>query len=537
MSRILLIATSGIGDTIALRDLVLTLRRDLPSSGIDLVTTHPEAAFVFEGGVDRVIPLDPGWLVTPGRFLAAFAPAAARIAAAGPYGAAAVTFPSGHRATAALAVASGAPVRVGYAYPEGGASRTGWGLTGLATEGPEGIVERNRALAAAVLGRPLSPFFGAPLTLERKGAFPDLPPVFVALHPGGSAAEVFKRWPEASFAEVGRRLVESGWPVVLAGGTGEEALGRRLAAAIGKDVTDLTGRLDLAGTARVLARAKSLVANDSGLAHLAAAVGTPVVALFGPTSDARYAPVGVLPARVVTAPVPCRPCYVAPRREPFSCRFEREKACLDEIPAERVFSSARELAGLGMFLEDLRARPIERIETERLILRRWRETDREALARIHGDPEVTRFLPGVSTRAESDAFMDRAEARFGQGSTSFLAVESKEDGALLGGVGLALVRFAAPFAPAVEVGWRLARSAWGRGFATEAAKAVLREAFARPGLAEVVSFTVPGNMRSRKVMERLGMSRDSAGDFDHPFFCPGHPLRRHVLYRLKRSPA
>lgn len=535
MRRILLIATSGTGDAIALRPAVLALRRELPSSEIDLMTTHPEAAFVFGKPPDRMIPLDPAWL-SPERFPFAFPSAAFRIAAAGPYDAAVVTFPSGHRATAALAVASGAPVRVGHAYPEGSSPRTDWGLTHPLADGTGGIAERNLALIDVLLGRPADRSTEPPL-VPRGGPGPDLPRGFIALHPGGSAAEIFKRWPEALFSELGRRLVGSGWPVVLVGGTGEEALGTRLAAAIGKDVTDLTGRLDLAGTARVLARAKSLVANDSGLAHLAAAVGTPVVALFGPTSDARYAPVGVLPARVVTAPVPCRPCYVAPRREPFSCRFEREKACLEEIPAERVFASACELAGLGGFLEDLRVRPIERIETERLILRRWRETDREDLARIHSDPEVMRFLPGVSTRAESDAFMDRAEARFKQGSTSFLAVESKEGGALLGSVGLALVRFAAPFAPAVEVGWRLARSAWGRGFATEAAKAVLREAFARPGLAEVVSFTVPGNMRSRNVMQRLGMSHDPAGDFDHPFFPPGHPLRRHVLYRLKRSSA
>lgn len=347
--RILLIATSGIGDTVCLLPLVRSLRATAPSSAIDLVTTHPEVAFLFEGCLSRVIALDPGWLSSPGRFLAAFSAAALAILRAGPHDAAIVTFPSGHRATAALAVASGAPVRIGFLYPEGPEGpegdpmRSDWGLTRPAACGTEGIAVRNLALAEELAGYGAPALFVPAVALDGDATLPDLPPGFVALHPGGSPAEPFKRWPEESFAALGRLLAHDGFPVVLVGGPGEEGVGTRLAAAIGVGTTDLTGRLGLAATARILARARALVANDSGLAHVAAAVGTPVVAIFGPTSDKRYAPSGSGPVRVVASDLPCRPCHVAPRKEPFACRFERERACLAELPVETVFEAAQTL--------------------------------------------------------------------------------------------------------------------------------------------------------------------------------------------------
>ena len=111
-------------------------------------------------------------------------------------------------------------------------------------------------------------------------------------------------------------------------------------------------------------------------------------------------------------------------------------------------------------------------------------------------------------------------------------MEAVGEAPFVGFVGLQLAVFAAPFTPAVEVGWRLARAYWGRGYATEVARAALADGFGRLGLDEIVSFTVPGNTRSRAVMERLGMTRNPEDDFDHPSFAEGHPLRRHVLYRL-----
>ncbi len=345
--RILLVATSGIGDTVSLLPAVRFLRAGIPSSPIDLVTTCPEVAFLFEGHLSRVIALDPGWMSSPGRLLAAFAATAAAILRAGPYAAAVVTFPSGHRATAALAIASGAPVRIGFPYPEGAPVRSDWGLTRPVACDREGIAARNLALAEALAGSPAPAAPAVSVALPEGGALPECPPVFVALAPGGGANETFKRWPAASFAALGRRLAEDGMPVVLVGGPGEEELCARVVSAIGAGAMDLSGRLTLAATARVLARARLLVANDSGLAHVAAAVGTPVVAVFGPTSDARYAPAGSGPVRVVASDLPCRPCHVAPRKEPFACRFERERACLDELDPEAVLAAARALLASG----------------------------------------------------------------------------------------------------------------------------------------------------------------------------------------------
>jgi RimJ/RimL family protein N-acetyltransferase len=116
-----------------------------------------------------------------------------------------------------------------------------------------------------------------------------------------------------------------------------------------------------------------------------------------------------------------------------------------------------------------------------------------------------------------------------------LAAELRDTGEFIGFVGLAVPRFVAAFTPCVEIGWRLDPAYWGRGLATEGARAVVGHAFDVLHLDELVSFTIPGNTRSRRVMEKVGMTHDPREDFDHPLLLPGHPMRRHVLYRLKRT--
>ncbi len=140
---------------------------------------------------------------------------------------------------------------------------------------------------------------------------------------------------------------------------------------------------------------------------------------------------------------------------------------------------------------------------------------------MNADPEVTRFLLGPISRERSDAFVDQIEKHFAEHAFGLWAVEVT-----------ALRDFEAHFTPAVEIGWRLDQPYWGRGYATEAARATLADGFTRSGLKEIVSFTIPANLRSIAVMERLGMTRDLDGDFDHPNVPRGHPHRRHVLYRI-----
>jgi ribosomal-protein-alanine N-acetyltransferase len=170
------------------------------------------------------------------------------------------------------------------------------------------------------------------------------------------------------------------------------------------------------------------------------------------------------------------------------------------------------------------------IETERLILRRWRPEDLEPYAAMMADPEVTDWLGGGQTRAEAEAMIPLLDAEFERMGFGILVFESKADGVFLGSGGLWFVGPEIPFAPAIEIGWRLARPAWGNGYATEAARAVLADGFGRAGLEEIVSFTAESNRRSRSVMERLGMTRDPGRDFDHPRLPSDHPLRPHVVY-------
>lgn len=175
------------------------------------------------------------------------------------------------------------------------------------------------------------------------------------------------------------------------------------------------------------------------------------------------------------------------------------------------------------------------LHTPRLRLRQWRESDHAPFAALNVDPEVTRYLRGPLDRCASDALIGRIEAGFGQHGFGLWAVEIRSSGEFVGFTGLAWQTFEAPFTPAVEVGWRLARSAWGQGFATEAARASVEFGFARSGLQEIVSMTTRTNDRSRAVMRRLGMTNDPGDDFEHPLLAPDHPLRPHVLYRLTRS--
>jgi ribosomal-protein-alanine N-acetyltransferase len=172
--------------------------------------------------------------------------------------------------------------------------------------------------------------------------------------------------------------------------------------------------------------------------------------------------------------------------------------------------------------------------TPRLVLRQCRERDRAPFAALNADPSVMQNFPVVLDRGQSDALVDRCVERLRRDGYGLWAVEIRTSGEFIGFVGLAVPSWEAAFTPCTEIGWRLARSAWGHGFATEAARAALTTAFGPAGLHEVVSFTTTGNLRSQKVMQRLGMTRDPSEDFDHPMV-PDGPFRRHVLYRLKST--
>jgi RimJ/RimL family protein N-acetyltransferase len=175
------------------------------------------------------------------------------------------------------------------------------------------------------------------------------------------------------------------------------------------------------------------------------------------------------------------------------------------------------------------------LTSERLILRPWREEDLDALAQLCADPEVMAHFPSTLDRAGSAELLGRLMAHQAEHGFGFWALQRQADGAVIGFTGLARVGFDAPFTPAVEIGWRLARSCWGQGYAWEAARRALDFAFDELGLEQVVSFTVPANRPSWGLMERLGLQRDSADDFEHPHLPAGHPLRPHLLYRIARE--
>jgi len=179
--------------------------------------------------------------------------------------------------------------------------------------------------------------------------------------------------------------------------------------------------------------------------------------------------------------------------------------------------------------------PPQELRAPRLRLRRWLPSDRTPFAALNADPQVMEhFSSSTLSREDSDILASRIEAHFHQHGFGLWAVEIPNVASFAGFVGLSVPDFEAHFTPCVEIGWRLAAQHWGKGYATEGARAVLAFAFQTLALGEIVSFTVPGNLRSRQVMERIGMVHDPADDFDHPKLPEGHRFRRHVLYRIAR---
>lgn len=173
------------------------------------------------------------------------------------------------------------------------------------------------------------------------------------------------------------------------------------------------------------------------------------------------------------------------------------------------------------------------IRTDRLLLRGFTDADRAPFATMNADPVVMEHFPAAKTRAESDGFVDRVVAHWAEHGWGLWALERTDTGQFIGYTGLWPILFDAPFEPRVEIGWRLAAEHWGHGFATEAARAALDVAFGPLALTEIVSFTAVGNVRSQRVMERIGMHREPAWDFEHPSVPVGHPTRQTVTYRLR----
>jgi len=172
------------------------------------------------------------------------------------------------------------------------------------------------------------------------------------------------------------------------------------------------------------------------------------------------------------------------------------------------------------------------LETERLILRDWRESDADPFAGMNSDASVMEFFPAPLSRQESDLSLERIKAHFHNHGFGLFAAELRRNPGFIGFIGLSVPDFRTHFTPCLEIGWRLAAEHWNQGLATEGARRVAQYAFENLCARELVSFTVPANLRSRRVMEKLGMTYDPADDFEHPKLPEGHPLRRHVLYRL-----
>jgi RimJ/RimL family protein N-acetyltransferase len=175
------------------------------------------------------------------------------------------------------------------------------------------------------------------------------------------------------------------------------------------------------------------------------------------------------------------------------------------------------------------------LPTERLLLRDWRSKDLPAFAELNADPQVMEHFSKTLSREESDLFASRIQEHFDKHGFGLWAIELSGVAPFIGFVGLSMPKFEAHFTPCVEVGWRIALSHWNNGYATEGALAAVSYGFAELALAEIVSFTVPNNRSSRRVMEKLGMTHDTSDNFEHPRFPEGHKLRRHVLYRLQKS--
>ena len=169
------------------------------------------------------------------------------------------------------------------------------------------------------------------------------------------------------------------------------------------------------------------------------------------------------------------------------------------------------------------------ILTPRLKLREWKEKDKDPFFKINSDPRVMEFMPKQLSKQESDQFIERIKTHFQNHQYGLFAVELLEDKSLIGLIGLSIPKFQSFFTPCVEIGWRLAYDYWGKGYATEGAKASLNYGFKELNLLEIFSFTVPKNVRSRQVMERIGMTY--IDEFEHPLLPQENPLRKHVLYK------
>lgn len=174
------------------------------------------------------------------------------------------------------------------------------------------------------------------------------------------------------------------------------------------------------------------------------------------------------------------------------------------------------------------------LESARLILRQWHDDDLSAFASLCEDPQVMRFFPDTLSRLQSAALIGRVRGHFAEHGFGLWALQRKDSGSFIGFTGLNEVGFDAPFTPAVEISWRLAREHWGLGFASEAAWAALGAGFERFQLAEVVAMAAVENIASEQVMKAIGMRRNTADDFDHPCL-QGHSLQRHMLYRINRE--
>jgi RimJ/RimL family protein N-acetyltransferase len=178
---------------------------------------------------------------------------------------------------------------------------------------------------------------------------------------------------------------------------------------------------------------------------------------------------------------------------------------------------------------------VTELTTDRLLLRQWRDSDREPFAALNADPAVTEHFPARMTPEQTDEFIDHISRTIEERGWGWWALEVRETGRFVGMTGLSVPGFDAHFTPTVEIGWRLAKDAWGNGYATEAARAALAYGFGPAGLDEIVSFTTTTNLPSQRVMQRIGMTHDEADDFDHVRLPAGHRLQRHVLYRIDRA--
>lgn len=175
------------------------------------------------------------------------------------------------------------------------------------------------------------------------------------------------------------------------------------------------------------------------------------------------------------------------------------------------------------------------LQTERLLLRRWKESDFEPFAALNADSAVMEHFPKTLSAEETRALIERIENRFDDDLFSLWAVEILREEQFIGFVGLWRPTFDAHFTPCVEIGWRLAKSSWGHGYAPEAARAALQFGFEKVGLEEIVAMTATTNKKSMRVMEKIGMTFDPRDNFKHPYLEDGHPLQEHVLYRIKNK--